>query len=242
MPMLSRLRPVRASLPDSCCLASLGASTALAQQWLNAGPNPKTNQSNFRAIEEWPDPNDVRTASGSPGPKYWQQRVDYVIRAIAGYRGAHGSPAPSASPITTTRRMCCRTSGSSWTRTSTIPKVSRTIASESALPAKISPQARKFLLPEPFDGGYRLGRVQVQVPASAKGKAQLVDVPYVINGTRVKIPLPTPLASGASAVLEIDWSYAVPENSRNGRGVRELVKDGWLYEMAQWYPRVVGVR
>jgi hypothetical protein len=79
--------------------------------------------------------------------------------------------------------------------------------------------------------------VQVQVPGSVKGKTQLVDVPYVINGTLVKLPLPTPLASGASAVLEIDWSYAVPENSRNGRGVRELVKDGWLYEMAQWYPR-----
>ena len=43
----------------------LGATPLFAQQWLNAGPNPKTNQSNFRAIEEWPDPNNMRTASGS---------------------------------------------------------------------------------------------------------------------------------------------------------------------------------
>ncbi len=235
MLMVPRLCPVRA-VAGLVLLVSVGARPAAAQQWLNAGPNPKTNQSNFRAIEEWPDPNDVRTASGSPGPRYWQQRVDYSIRAsldtaahrLTGVeRVTYHNNSPDALPYL-------------WFQLDQNiddPKVSRTIASESALPAKISPQARKFLLPEPFDGGYRLGRVQVQVPASARGKAQLVDVPYVINGTLVKIPLPTPLASGASAVLEIDWSYAVPENSRNGRGVRELVKDGWLYEMAQWYPR-----
>src|SRR6187455_2351275 len=62
-------------------ISALAATPLLAQQWLNAGPNPRTNQSNFRAIEEWPDPNNMRTASGSPGPDYWQQRVDYVIKA-----------------------------------------------------------------------------------------------------------------------------------------------------------------
>src|ERR1700690_4470713 len=28
-----------------------------------------------------PTPNEYRTGSGSPGPKYWQQRADYVINA-----------------------------------------------------------------------------------------------------------------------------------------------------------------
>ena len=28
-----------------------------------------------------PTPNEQRTGSGAPGPKYWQQRVDYSIRA-----------------------------------------------------------------------------------------------------------------------------------------------------------------
>ena len=27
-----------------------------------------------------PTPNEYRTASGAPGPKYWQQRADYDIR------------------------------------------------------------------------------------------------------------------------------------------------------------------
>src|SRR2546428_6432298 len=34
----------------------------------------------FRALA-LPAPNRVRSASGAPGPDYWQQRADYVIRA-----------------------------------------------------------------------------------------------------------------------------------------------------------------
>ena len=36
----------------------------------------------FRQLEEiLPTPNDQRIASGAPGPKYWQQRAQYVIEA-----------------------------------------------------------------------------------------------------------------------------------------------------------------
>ena len=49
-------------------------------QWLNADTSKKTNQSNFRMLEEFPSPNEYRTGSGSPGPKYWQQQVDYTVK------------------------------------------------------------------------------------------------------------------------------------------------------------------
>src|SRR5439155_18232028 len=39
-----------------------------------------TDSSPFRLLD-LPTPTDVRTASGRPGPKYWQQRVDYRIAA-----------------------------------------------------------------------------------------------------------------------------------------------------------------
>jgi hypothetical protein len=35
--------------------------------------------------------------------------------------------------------------------------------------------------------------------------------------------------------FEIDWSFPVPDR---GRGGKELVSDGWIYEMAQWFPRM----
>ena len=50
-------------------------------QWLNADSSKKVNQSNFRGMEQWPTPNEYRSGSGAPGPKYWQQKVDYVMRA-----------------------------------------------------------------------------------------------------------------------------------------------------------------
>src|SRR5437763_14277382 len=48
--------------------------TSLALQGSVADSSP------FRALP-LPAPGRVRSASGAPGPDYWQQRVDYVIRA-----------------------------------------------------------------------------------------------------------------------------------------------------------------
>ena len=57
----------------------LVASTASAQQPLDP-VRGAPDTSAFRRLE-LPTPNAVRTGSGTPGPDYWQQRVDYVIRA-----------------------------------------------------------------------------------------------------------------------------------------------------------------
>ena len=40
-----------------------------------------------------PAPNEIRTGAGTPGPLYWQQRVDYTIRATldTGRHGVSGS-------------------------------------------------------------------------------------------------------------------------------------------------------
>src|SRR5918998_291258 len=57
-------------------LSLLSASALAAQQSSTAGA-PDTSA--FRRLE-LPAPNSIRTASGTPGPDYWQQRVDYVIR------------------------------------------------------------------------------------------------------------------------------------------------------------------
>jgi hypothetical protein len=45
--------------------------------------NPGSNHANkFEQLgTTLPSPNEYRTASGAPGPKYWQQRCDYNIKA-----------------------------------------------------------------------------------------------------------------------------------------------------------------
>ena len=51
--------------------------TAFAQ---NASAAAVADTSPFRALD-LPAPNAYRSASGRPGPSYWQQRADYLIRA-----------------------------------------------------------------------------------------------------------------------------------------------------------------
>ena len=56
--------------------------SVLAIQAQNIRNNPSSNHGN--KFEELgtilPTPNEYRTASGAPGPKYWQQRADYTIK------------------------------------------------------------------------------------------------------------------------------------------------------------------
>ena len=200
-------------------------------QWLNADTSKKVNQSNFRSLDEWPAPNEYRTASGSPGPKYWQQQVDYVIRT---------SLDTSTHRVTGSERITYHNNSPEslpylWFQLDQdIDKPdSRSALSQRALPRSIPPQARQFLFPEiEENGGYTLGRVQL---VDVRGRK--VDAATYHNGTQLRVDLATPLAPGQQVVLEIDWAFTVTESSRNGRGGREKLADGWLYEVAQWFPR-----
>ena len=63
-------------------LVALFFNLTLSVQAQNIMNNPTSNHGN--KFEELgtilPTPNEYRTASGAPGPKYWQQRADYVIK------------------------------------------------------------------------------------------------------------------------------------------------------------------
>ncbi len=216
-------------LPSMVTLLAVTSVPASAQNWVNAR-DKKTNQSSFRAIDEWPDPNEYRNAGGGPGPKYWQQQVDYVIKARLDTvrQGVTGSER------VTYRNNSPDALSYVWFQLDqNIDRAdSRAAQIQPALPSRIPPQARRFLVPEAFDGGYRLTRVQL---VDAKGVKR--DARYLINGTVMKVHLAAPVTTGQAAVIEIDWENLIPEGGRNGRGAKELVKDGWLYEMAQWFPR-----
>ncbi len=60
-------------------LLSMIATDGFAQDIKN---NPNSNHGNkFEQLGTiLPTPNEYRTASGAPGPKYWQQRADYDIK------------------------------------------------------------------------------------------------------------------------------------------------------------------
>ncbi len=83
-----------------------------------------------------------------------------------------------------------------------------------------------------FDGGYTIASVQLL----DGNKASKAD--YTINDTRMQIRLPKPIKSnGDSIQIRIDYSFKIPEYGTDRMGRLET-RNGWVYEIAQWYPRM----
>ncbi|MEJ2501977.1 MAG: M1 family metallopeptidase [Gemmatimonadota bacterium] len=211
-------------------LATGSTPTALsAQHWLH-DDGSETNQSIFRPIEQWPDANAYRNAAGAPGHAYWQQRADYVIEAeldpsehrIDGSeRITYHNNSPDALPFL-------------WVQLDQNVRSeehSRSQRTQEALPEEVSPMMARYLgvggSSERY--GYDIQRVQLV----ADGRR--IDADYRINSTIMRVDLPEPLEPGGVRELEIDWSFIVPDF---GRGSKEEVADGWIYEVAQWFPRM----
>ena len=210
-------------------LLILTTSTTLsAQNWVEEG-DKKTNLSQFRAIDTWPQPNDIRQADGQPGAKYWQQQADYkievsldtVLHSITG------------SEVITYHNNSPNTLKYVWVQLDQNVRSlaeSRDYARSRALPENASPRAMAFFSQPQFDGGYTLSKVQTQ-----NNSGKMVDARHIINNTVMKIHLEQPLAPGQKTDIRIDWSNKIPDS---GRGAKEKVKDGWMYQAAQWFPRM----
>lgn len=209
-------------------LVLLSPAPVRGQHWLH-DDGSETNRSIFRLLEEWPTPNRYRTGAGSPGPDYWQQQVDYAIdvrldTATHVVRGSERITYRNNSPEELTFL---------WVQLDQNVRSlehSRSYQMREALPETISPAYRRFVGLTPFDGGHNITRVQLVEPSG-----ELTDAEYRINNTVMKISLPRALPSGEALELEIDWNFLVPDR---GRGAKEELDDGFIYEIAQWFPRL----
>src|SRR5216110_2189674 len=196
---------------------------ALQQPAASPLPPQVGDTSPFRRLA-LPAPNEVREGSGRPGPRYWQQRADYTIRAtldtathtIAGaetIRYANNSP---------------DTLHYLWLQ------LDQNIYKASSRGAFLNPTDARFA-GRGFEGGYTIEYVRVVRRAGqAAGRIPLATQ---LNGTMMRAELDRPLAPGGRAELELAYRFEVPEHGSDRLG-REQLPGGWLYEIAQWYPRV----
>src|SRR5699024_7439761 len=80
--------------------------------------------------------------------------------------------------------------------------------------------------------GYLLDKVEVQTEHG------YVPVHYVVTDTRMRVDLPRPLkADGGRLKLHIVYHYTIP-GSFGGRTDWYRSRNGVVFEMAQWYPRM----
>ncbi len=202
---------------------------ALAQQptqpsQLPPLPAARTDTSPFRRLE-LPTPSLLREGSGRPGPAYWQQRVDYTIAVSL----------DTARHTIAGRETIRYTNRSPDTLRYIWLQLDQNIFRDDSRGALLNPPDARFAA-RGFKGGFVLDGVRTVGLAgrrAVRGRA----LKTTENGTLMRVELDPALPPRGVTSLEIGYSFQVPEHGADRMG-REQFPEGWLYEIAQWYPRL----
>ncbi len=201
--------------------------------WLPAQENTGNPAAQkFRQLEEkLPTPNTYRTASGSPGHAYWQQKADYVMnveldevnRKIIGSETiTYHNNSPDE-----LRYLWLQLDQNLFAPNSqTYSSESEKIAKEPLV------QAAKLTAQQQFDGGYKISNLR-----DAGGRA----LTFTDNYTMMRIDLPAPLKPGGKYTFSLDWWYNIVNHPLLGgrSGYEFFEKDSnCVFEIAQFFPRM----
>jgi len=197
--------------------------------------NPNSNHANkFEQLGTiLPTPNEYRTASGSPGTKYWQQKADYIIKCTLDEKkqrlmGSENITYHNNSPDALQYL---------WMQLDENQHSSINNAgyqNEGSLPRSMDDGDLDRMKANKGDNGYGF---KITKLTDATGKA----LKYTINKTMMRIDLPTALKPGEKFVFNLDWNYNIVNRMElGGRGGYEFFpEDGnHLFTMSQWYPRM----
>ena len=218
------------------CAGPGGADDA----WLRA-PTSQDRDTIFSALD-LPTPNELRLASGAPGPAYWQQQVDYSI-------DAEYDPA--------TRRLVAR---ELMTYHNNSPHalehlwllLEQNIFRSDSLGAALGPRTDIGMRRAEGDG-FRITELALVGEPGAVGESGAVAGPGDVAGpgaegdgaplalplatwdTVGRVDLPAALPPGGTLRLRIGWEFTVPEKVFRRFGL-EKVAQGTVTEVAQWFP------
>jgi hypothetical protein len=197
--------------------------------------NPESNHGNkFEQLGTiLPTPNVYRTASGAPGPQYWQQRIDYNIKCELDEK----NQTLTGSEIITYYNNSPDAIQYLWLQLDENQHSSVNNANyqySSIIPKELNGSQVKKWEEARTDNG--LGDKVTSV-TEASGK----KLSYTINKTMMRVDLPALLKHGQQYIFKVDWNYRLTNRMvYGGRGGYEYFpEDGNnLYTMTQWYPRL----
>jgi len=163
---------------------------------------------------------ETRSASGQPGHAYWQNSADYNLNVSL---NDVKNEITGTAEITYTNNSPDKMSFL-WLQLdqNLFEKDSR---GNALVPLSGSRNGAKG---EAFDGGYKIKSVKYD------GK----DVKYTITDTRMQIDLPQELkAKGGVAKIKIEYTFLSPQYGSDRMGIQDT-KNGKIFTIAQWYPRM----
>ncbi|HKI78993.1 MAG TPA: hypothetical protein VKA26_10665, partial [Ignavibacteriaceae bacterium] len=163
--------------------------------------------------------NSFRNAQGMPGKNFWQNQADYLIHVKLDEK----TNIVSGNETITYTNNSPDNLDYLWLQLdqNILRKDSRSAATNNPLNS-----------PRETTDGYNLNSVKI----TYGGKTYTAD--YIISDTRMQIRLPHPLSSSGNKIkIDIDYSYVLQSESAGRTGSMET-KNGVIYDMAQWYPRM----
>ena len=210
-----------------CAVAAAQLAPAATPAPVNSPANPYDPRITFAPLT-LPEPvNAYRSGNGAPGPNYWQNEASYELHA----------------KLDTQSKELQATEIISYTNNSPDVLPSLWVQLEQNLYRKDSRgQAlfgglmRRMMHAAPGTvtntDGFVFDSVEIET-----GK-QTVKADYLVNDTRMQIRLTEPLkAHGGSLKIHIQYHYQIP-GVWGGRTSWGMSKQGEIYDMAQWYPRM----
>ena len=168
--------------------------------------------------------NEYRSASGKPGPAYWQNRADYQISVRLDEQ---------KNEISGTEYITYTNNSPDELEFLWIQLDQNLFKSDSrgSLIVPLS-GSRGGSKGQVFDAGYKIKSVKL---ASGNSESELQ---YVIEDVTMQVFLPeAENARGGKIKLKIDYSFISPDYGSDRMGVLKT-KNGKIFAMAQWYPRM----
>nr|WP_228400915.1 M1 family metallopeptidase [Chryseobacterium taichungense] len=162
----------------------------------------------------------TRSASGQPGYAYWQNAADYHLNVSL---NEVNNEITGTAEIKYTNNSPDKL-GFLWLQ------LDQNLFEKDSRGNAVVPMSgsRNGAHGEEFQGGYKIKSVKLE------GK----EVHYTITDTRMQIDLPSELkARGGVAKITIEYSFISPQYGSDRMGIQDS-KNGKIFTMAQWYPRM----
>ena len=164
-----------------------------------------------------PTPNAYRSASGAPGPSYWQQRADYEIRVRLD---------PAARTIEGSETIRYTNNSPSELQYLWV-QLDQNLFRPGSRGAGIQPPDSRWR------GSFEGGGFEI-INLRVNGRAP----EFMISDTRLRIDLDEPMpANGSTVEISLDFSFQIPQYGADRMGWLEA-EQGTVFELAQWYPRM----
>lgn len=166
-------------------------------------------------------PNDYRTGSGEPGPKYWQNRADYKINCTLD-TGSHRVSGEVEIIYTNNSPDNLRFL---WLQVD--QNIYRSNSRASATTTETGGRWANAKFTE--------GDVIKSISVDEGGKSYTPK--YLITDTRMQVWLNNEVKTGGVARVRVNYEFDIPEYGTDRMG-RLNTRNGWIYQVAQWYPRM----